>query len=86
MFDEVVQSNAGNQQEPHRDDWSEGVPNLVGPETLNREEQEEDRHRDPDYLRCRKTDNREMLVLHDYKQGVKIVDINHVSSSQFHIH
>ena len=60
--DKVVESNAGNQQEPHRDDWSEGVPNLVGPETLNREEQEEDCHRDPDYFRCRKTDNREMLV------------------------
>lgn len=69
MDDEVVKSNASNQQEPHWDDWSEGVPNLVGPETLNREEQEEDCHRDPDYFRCRKNDNREMLVFVTMNRG-----------------
>lgn len=68
MDGEVVESNASNQQEPHRDDWSEGVSNLVGPKTLNREEQEKDRHRDQDYLRCRKTDNR-YVSLCGYEQG-----------------
>lgn len=44
MNDEVVQPDARNEKEPHRDDRSKCVANLVGPETLDREEHEQDRH------------------------------------------
>jgi hypothetical protein len=52
--DEVVEPDAGDEDEPHRDDRGEGVANLVGAEALDGEEQEENRHGDPDHLRCSK--------------------------------
>ena len=50
VLDQVINSDTRDEEEPHNNNWSKHVTNLVGPEVLHREEGHQNPHCDQYYL------------------------------------